>query len=348
MLTKRKPKIYSVTLDSEVMAISLVAEPAIESNFVYLAKQKEKKHIVLSSEEKHMVYGPVLIPDFPILRYDDFDGEFYIQFPKDTVEKLAFDFVQNGMIANFTTQHSEDTDGVRVVESWVKTSENDKSKDLGLDCPIGTWFIGAKINDKSIWDDIKNGKMRGFSVESFLNMEEIMLSKNNIEMSKNTETKLETVEVNDDFFSKILDAIKGALVSPSVPEMEANITAEQFVEEIKDEVKSDEIVEDVLKDETEGVAEEIADNVVEDVKDVAPTEEVVEETIQEVIDELNAKIDELNIQIEELKKQNVNLSKENEKLSKRPSTKPVNVKASKASENKFDVMLSILNGSAFK
>lgn len=364
-MNKRKYKLYSVLKDSEIYAISLVEEPAIESNFIYLSKEKQHKKISLSKDERHLVYGAVLIPDMPILRYDEFDGEFYIQFPKDTVEKLAFDFVQNGMVSNFTKQHSSDTDGVRVVESWVKTSENDKSKDFGLDCPIGTWFIGAKINDETIWNDIKDGKMNGFSIESFLNMEQIMLSKkNNTEMSKTTKTKLETVEVNDNFFNKILDAIKGALTSPEVPEMEANITAEQFVEEVKEEINTDEVISEDIVEEApveeipqeevpmeDSPAEEIADEIVEEVKDVVPSEEDAKETIQEVIDELNAKIDELNVQIEELRKQNANLSDENIKLSKelkKPSVKPININASKTSNDKFDVMLSIMNGSAWK
>ena len=41
------------------------------------------------------------------------------------------------------------------------------------------------------------------------------------------------------------------------------------------------------------------------------------------------------------------LKKENEHLSKQPSVKPVSTRMSK-SENKFDNVLNILNGTAFK
>lgn len=355
---KKKLKLYSVRKDSTVYAISLVEEPAIESNFVYLAKQKEKKNIILSAEDKHLVYGAVLIPDMPIVRYDDVDGEFYIQFPKETVEKLAFDYVQSGRMHSFTTQHKDETDKIAIIESWVKTSDNDKSRDLGLDCPVGTWFVGAKIEDEEIWQNIKEGKMNGFSIESFLNMDEILLSKNNYNMQESTKnTKMESVEINEGFFLKIMEAIKGALQEPEVPELEAQVTASQFVDELKDEVSepvADEVVE-VMEDEVpteevvnEALPEEIAEDVVEEVQDVAPTEEVAQDTIQEVIDELNAKIDDLNVQIEELRKQNVNLTKENEKLSKRPATKPVSTRMSAASPSKFDLMLSIMDGSAFQ
>lgn len=368
-MKKRKCKLYSVLKDSEVYAVSLVEEPAIESDFIYLSKQSKARQIALSSIEKHIVCGVVLKPDFPILRYDENGEEFYIQFPKETIEKLSYDFMEEGRIYNFTTHHKDVVDSISVVESWIKTSENDKSTGLGLDAPVGSWLMTAKINDEEIWQDIKCGKMKGFSIESFLNMEQIMLSKNNnTEMAKETNTKLETVEVNDDFFSKILDAIKGALQSPAVPEMEANITAEQFIEEVKDEVNVDEVisedaveetpveempveeapVEEMPQEEAPQEAEEIAEEVVEEVKDVVPSEEDAKETIQAIVDELNLKIEDLNAQIEELRKENMTLSKENEKFSKRPSAKPINVNASKNSENKFDLMLSIMNGSAFK
>lgn len=354
-------------MDSTVYAISLVDEPAIESNFVYLAKQKEQKRIILSSEDRHLVYGAVLIPDMPIVRYDDIDGEFYIQFPKETVEKLAFDYVKSGRVGNFTTQHKDETDKISIIESWIKTSENDKSRDLGLDCPIGTWFVGAKVEDETIWSDIKEGKMNGFSIESFLNMEEIMLSKNNTFNNQNKkENLMSSVEINDGFFLKIMEAIKGALQEPEVPELEANVTAAQFVDELKDEVVSaepvvDEVMEEapvaeveppvteemvneevaeVVSDEST-MPEEIAEEVVNEVEEVAPTEEVATETIQEVIAELNQKIDELNAEIDELRKENM-------KLSKRPSVKPVNTHMGAQNQSNFDRMLAIMNGSAFQ
>ena len=81
---------------------------------------------------------------------------------------MAHEYLQNDNIYSFTQQHKEIADGVSVIESWVKTSENDKSVDLGIDAPIGTWFVGAKIDNEKIWQGIKEGNMKGFSVESFL------------------------------------------------------------------------------------------------------------------------------------------------------------------------------------
>lgn len=344
----KKKKLYEVRPDSLVYAISLVECPAIESNFVYLSEEKPIQ-VCLEQDEKHMVFGAVLIPDKPIYRYNQ-EEEYYLRFPKETIEVLAHEYLQNDNIYSFTQQHKENADGVSIIESWVKTSNNDKSVDLGIDAPIGTWFVGAKIDNEEIWQGIKDGSMRGFSVESFLNFDEIMMNK---QENKMTEEKLETIEVNESFWMRIAEIIKNALKNPEVPELEAQVTSAQVIDEMKDEVekKEDEVVveemptDEMPTDETPVmVADEpevIAEEVVEDVIEEAPTQEEAKEDLQVVIDELNKRIDELNAKISELELQN-------QKLSKQPSAKPVNVKGLIGGDNKFERMLAIMNGSAFK
>lgn len=344
----KKKKLYEVRPDSLVYAISLVECPAIESNFVYLSEEKPIQ-VCLEQDEKHMVFGAVLIPDKPIYRYNQ-EEEYYLRFPKETIEVLAHEYLQNDNIYSFTQQHKENADGVSIIESWVKTSNNDKSVDLGIDAPIGTWFVGAKIDNEEIWQGIKDGSMKGFSVESFLNFDEIMMNK---QENKMTEEKLETIEVNESFWMRIAEIIKNALKNPEVPELEAQVTSAQVIDEMKDEVekKEDEVVveemptEEMPTEETpvmvSGEPEVIAEEVVEDVIEEAPTQEEAKEDLQVVIDELNKRIDELNAKISELELQN-------QKLSKQPSAKPVNVKGLIGGDNKFERMLAIMNGSAFK
>lgn len=344
----KKKKLYEVRPDSLVYAISLVECPAIESNFIYLSEEKPIQ-VCLEQDEKHMVFGAVLIPDKPIYRYNQ-EEEYYLRFPKETIEVLAHEYLQNDNIYSFTQQHKENADGVSIIESWVKTSNNDKSVDLGIDAPIGTWFVGAKIDNEEIWQGIKDGSMRGFSVESFLNFDEIMMNK---QENKMTEEKLETIEVNESFWMRIAEIIKNALKNPEVPELEAQVTSAQVIDEMKDEVekKEDEVVVEEMPtnemptEETpvmvSGEPEVIAEEVVEDVIEEAPTQEEAKEDLQVVIDELNKRIDELNAKISELELQN-------QKLSKQPSAKPVNVKGLIGGDNKFERMLAIMNGSAFK
>lgn len=353
-MTKKPIKLYEVRPDSMVYAISLVESPAVESSFVYLSEEKPVQ-VCLEKEEKHLVYGAVLIPNKPIHRRNQVE-EFYLQFPSETIEKLAHSYLQNDNIYSFTQQHQVIADGVSIVESWIKLSENDKSRDLGIDAPNGTWFIGAKVENDEIWNGIKNGDMKGFSIESFLNFDEIMMSKVEKDMTK--EVKMETIEVTEGFWMRIAEVIKAALKSPEVPELEAQVTSAQVIDEMKQEVEEPQVEETVVEEsnevieepiveepqveeevvsETEQIAEEVTEEVVAD----AETEVEVKEDLQAVIDELNAKIDELNQQL-------ANLQMENQKLSKQPSTKPINLKSENVQGSNFDRMLAIMNGSAFK
>ena len=96
MKRKKKLKCYSVTLDSDVYAVSLVDDPAIEETFIALGKEKPLR-IFLEENEKRIVMGAVLVPDKPIYRNQDGE-EFYITFSADTIEKLAHDFLRLSLI----------------------------------------------------------------------------------------------------------------------------------------------------------------------------------------------------------------------------------------------------------
>ncbi|MFN5249718.1 MAG: XkdF-like putative serine protease domain-containing protein, partial [Bacteroidota bacterium] len=46
----------------------------------------------------------------------------------------------------------------------------DKSIQLGLpELPDGTWFIGTKVDEDHVWNDVKEGKVKGYSIEGFFN-----------------------------------------------------------------------------------------------------------------------------------------------------------------------------------
>ena len=57
--------------------------------------------------------------------------------------------------------------GVLTVESWIKEGEQDKSKLYGFDLPDGTWFVKMKIENDEMWSKIKDGELKGLSIEGF-------------------------------------------------------------------------------------------------------------------------------------------------------------------------------------
>jgi hypothetical protein len=151
---------------SGVDAISVVQNPAIESNFVALKSEEIK--LAQVNAEKRILMGAVLIPEKPIFRRNGED-EYYIYFSKDTVNKASQLFFKNGNQNNWTLEHGKEIQGLTVVESWiVEDTQKDKSAIYNLSVPVGTWMASVKVEDDNIWNDfVKTGKVKGFSLEGY-------------------------------------------------------------------------------------------------------------------------------------------------------------------------------------
>lgn len=337
----KKLKKYSVVADSsDVYAISLVEDPAIEIDYIAFDKDKETKpnlkFIEDKQNEKFMILGPALVPDKNI--YRNYDGnEFYVSFSAECIEKLSYKFMKTCYGDGcFTKDHESFAQGCSLAESWIKTSENDKSVDYGFDCPIGTWFVAAKIDSIELWDSIKKGERKGFSIESWVDLEEIIENKDKKEndMSKQ-KTNLETMEVNDGFWEKL----KG-IIAEAMGTSKDDKTVEDAVEEAKAEADPVEEVVEAEEQTPEVPVEEVAQDVIDTVEEGAETTETAAEDLQTVVDKLQEEVD-------ALKAENAELKKQNQKMSKKPSAK-VNVKQSAEKGNPRDVIEALYNGSYFK
>lgn len=163
-------KIIELILNDEeaigVEAISIVENPAIESDFVALNNQEIKLAEV--DKEKRILLGALLIPKKPIYRRNG-DDEYYIYFSKETINKASQLFLQNNNQSNSTLEHESKLEGLTLVESWiVEDTEKDKTALYGLDVPVGTWMGAVKVNNEDVWNDyVKTGKVRGFSIEGY-------------------------------------------------------------------------------------------------------------------------------------------------------------------------------------
>jgi hypothetical protein len=161
--------IYELVIEDEnideVFAISLVEEPAIESNFVFF--DKEKVQFAALSDEKRLVMGPILIPDKQILRVDGQGQPYHVFFKPETIKKLSEMYLKKKYTDSSTLEHDKKINGVTLVESWIKESvTKDKSALYNLNVPVGTWMGTFKIDNDEIWNDyVKTGEVKGFSIE---------------------------------------------------------------------------------------------------------------------------------------------------------------------------------------
>jgi len=165
-------------ITSGINAVSVVESPAIEENFVAL-----KKHEVELKEvdtEKRILMGAALIPNKQIYRKNK-DKEFYIYFSEDTVRKASELFLMRANQNNATLEHEKKMlEGMSVVESWIIEDEKlDKSVKYGFSLPKGTWMISMKVNNDEIWNKVKAGEVKGFSIEGyFVDKYEMSLQEN--------------------------------------------------------------------------------------------------------------------------------------------------------------------------
>jgi hypothetical protein len=177
-------RIIELILDEEqddigVDAISIVENPAIESDFVALKNQEIKLAEV--DKEKKILMGALLIPNKPIYRNGS-EGEYYIYFSKDTIVKASQMFLQNGKQSNSTLEHAQALNGLTLVESWiVEDKTKDKAALYDLDVPVGTWMGSVKVNNDDVWNEyVKTNKVKGFSIEGYF-ADKMEAPKENIE-----------------------------------------------------------------------------------------------------------------------------------------------------------------------
>ena len=197
-------KIIELILDDElelngIEAISVVENPAIESDFIALKSQDVKLAEV--NAEKRLLMGALLIPNKPIYRRNGED-EYYIYFSKDTVLKASQKYLMSNNQHNATMEHQYDISGLTLVESWIVEDEvHDKSRKYGLDVPVGTWMGSVKVNNDEVWNDyVKTGKVKGFSIEGYF-VDKMERPNENLEMSEDKKAEEIISKLRDIFAS---------------------------------------------------------------------------------------------------------------------------------------------------
>jgi len=164
-------KIIELIIDEEneisgIEAISVVENPAIEEDFIALKEHKDVKLAEVDAEQR-ILMGPALIPNKKIFRKGEED-DYYIYFSEDTVRKASELFFIKSKHQNSTFEHSFELSDMSVVESWlIEDPKNDKASAYGFDLPKGTWMVSMKVLNDDVWRAVKEGEVKGFSIEGY-------------------------------------------------------------------------------------------------------------------------------------------------------------------------------------
>jgi len=197
-------EIFELFIDEDndlngIEAISIVENPAIEEDFIFL-KEQGKLELAKVDEEKRILMGAALIPNKKIYRNNGLQ-EYYIFFSHDTVRKASEMFLTKGKQNNSTLEHEDKLEGLSVVESWIIEDDiKDKSRKYNLHMPLGTWMVSVKVNNEDIWQEfVKTKRVKGFSIEGFFS--------DKLEMNKEVIDEELTVEEKE-WLNKIKDILK--------------------------------------------------------------------------------------------------------------------------------------------
>lgn len=199
MIYKGLP-VYNATIpqDAEGMVIcSLVSDAAVESDFLAFDENKKPLEFSVQDEEQRMVLGVVMKADYPIFRYHPEYGEFYVVYSADTIKTMVERFFNEHYVNSVDLEHSfELEEGVHLIQAFIKNESMGISPVGFEDCKDGSLFFQYHIENDEIWNAIKEGTYRGFSLAGTFGLEETFSKEinNNTNKEHKFMSKLEKIK----------------------------------------------------------------------------------------------------------------------------------------------------------
>jgi len=190
-----KIEVFELVIDTDdesgVTAIALVDQPAIESNWMAFSQQTEHKFNV-KDEEKRIIEGYFMVADLLIPRIGENGEKFFVKFSAKTIEQIREKQSRLGLNNNFNLMHDprQIAEGVYMLDNLIIDNERGKVAPKEFEkVPNGSLWGSAKVDNDEIWEQVKNGEFKGFSVEGMFK-------------------QLEPVTMDEDLINKIRQAIQ--------------------------------------------------------------------------------------------------------------------------------------------
>jgi hypothetical protein len=161
------------------------------------------------NEDQRIISGVLMLADKLIYRNNEKFGEHYVKFSADTIKQIAIKFAKKGFQSNVNLMHDPEqrVSGVTMFESFIVDNERGIKPMQGFeDVTNGSWFGSFYVDNAEIWDKIKSGEFRGFSVEGLFDYTEPV----SVEQNKLNELKNILNEIND--YDEAFNRIKELLM----------------------------------------------------------------------------------------------------------------------------------------
>ena len=219
-------KLYDISIDptdfeTGLNAISLVENPAVEVDFLAFAKD-ESAVLQFADEERHIITGIALLADTPIYRIAPDGTEYYVRFTKDCIRQLVEKYFKFGLTNSVNIEHKDNqfVDGVTMLESYIIDKERGICPSEFASAPDGSWVVSYKVSNLDVWNKIKSGEVKGFSVQGLFRIIETKLEMNSNKTEEvdkfykeeNLENSEHQNKNNISLMSKLKEKIKALLM----------------------------------------------------------------------------------------------------------------------------------------
>lgn len=160
-------------MNEGMTTISFVDYPAVESDWVSFDKQQEVQQFSVEDEEERIVMGVVMRADYLIYRRTGNGFEYYITYSPETIRLMARKYLKDNFQNNVDLQHDGNmVEGIEMEEMFIKDSDNGINPKGFEEISDGSLFARFKVLNEDVWNEIKEGKYNGFSLEGYFDVVE--------------------------------------------------------------------------------------------------------------------------------------------------------------------------------
>lgn len=194
--------------DTGLDSNSLVHDPAHETMFDAFSSHNKVKlkmstvkevindnfHSTQRFNDEEMVVSGVAISAEKEIYRNDGEEEYNVKFTKQGIKDIIHDYARKGNFNNVNIEHNpqEVAEGVYMIHSYQIDKENGfTAPERFKDENDGSWIVSYKFENKDLYDKVKSGEYRGFSVEGTFILDEFGFSAEEIEQIN---TKLNEIE----------------------------------------------------------------------------------------------------------------------------------------------------------
>ena len=331
-----KLPVYEALISSEddgIITVSLVDEPAVESDFVCFAKDAGKQLFAMKDSAERLITGCLMKAETPIYRNEN-GFQYYIVFSKETIKTMAQKMLSDGTFKNIDTQHNGELlpqGALTLMELYIKDSTKGIDPNF-VDIPDGSLMTTFKVNSDDIWNECLNGDfLNGFSLEGFFDTKQVDFSKNKQNKTKSFKMRIKELlrrmlaqfgEVSMNELTlyyegdgelevgTVVTDIDGNPIADgeyhneemTVKVMDGKVDAIEYIEKEEEPVAEEPVADEPAKDE-----ELVEEPIVE--KPIVDEPDTVEDVVEDVFD-VEKELADLRYMIEELKKRVDELVKE--------------------------------------